>query len=447
MPYEGWVSYAGTELVNTSRTAVYSGVAGAGCACPALGEGLRDAPYTTPELDKAPWFDPSVVESGRFFGLVGLGIRGADTGTLEYQWTELLSDGGVPGAGRRGSKEIEVRALAAAADGAAMSYGMGWLASALRGSTCRDACFGDDLCLLAACPQPAGSYDLEWQPEAGSQYAPGVDRLMRTAHNVTLLEGPEVTNRYFLGGQVIHELRFTLRAGVPYWYRQTLPVAKVFATQQPGEVGVYRDELPNYDPWGWQANCPAGVTCLDDDPFCVNPPVPPAAVVSPPDPCFPNDPRNNPPANPNAHKFNASRIVFSVPRGVGTTWGEKVPVLQLFTGSLPWHRTIIRFYDNPAGQACGGNLNPCDACAEINVPYLPRSTVFTLDGRVQRAYADCPGTGPLVEPRIYGPAGGPFSYPTFECSSGLCVEVLVSRDWLAFDGWFDMSMATREDAI
>lgn len=448
MSYEGWLSYAGIEILNASRLAAYSGLVGAGCDCPALTAGLEDAPYTDPGRDNAPWFDPSLPESRRFYGITGLEFIGVDTGTLDYQWTELLGDGGVPGTSRRASKEFEVRAIAAAADGAAMSYGMGWLAAALRGSGCRDVCFGDQVCLLAACPAPADRFDVEWNPVTGSANAPGLNALLRTGYNTTLLEGPEVTSRYILGGQEVVELRFTLRVGVPYWYRTERRVARVGTGPDSSHPAVVRDTVPNYDPWGWQANCPTGVTCFDGDPFCVNPPLPPVEAPAPPDPCYPNDPRNNPVGQPNAHRFDASRFAITVPRGTGTDWGEKVPVLRVYTGSTPMRRLIVRWYDNPLGQQCQGvNLDPCRACAEINIPYLPRGTVFTFDARVRRAVADCPGSGPLVEPRMYGPSGGPFGWPVFECSSALCCEVIADRNWLAYDGWIELDMATREDAV
>lgn len=448
MAYEGWLSYAGTEILNASRVARYSGVVGVGCDCPALTEGLGDSPYTDPARDNAAWYDPSVPESARFYGLTGLEIIGADSGTLEYQWTELLGDGGVPGAARRASKEIEVKALAAAGDSAAMAYGMEWLASALRGSGCRDICFGDSVCLLAACPQPAGSSDIEWRPDTGSQFAPGLNQLLRTGFNTTLLEPQSVTKRYFLGGQVIHELRFTLRIGVPYWYREPRNVVRFTTNPDDVQPAVVRESTPLYDPWGWQALCQQDVSCLTGDPFCVNPPLPPVEAGFPADPCFPNDPRNNPPGQPDGHKFPATRMAISIARGIGTDWGEKVPVLRLYTGSLPWRRLAVRWYDNPTGQQCTpSSLDPCRACSEINIPYLPQSTVFTLDAQVRRAYADCPGTGPLVEPRMYGPSGGPFSWPLFDCSAPLCAEVIVDTNWFPRDGWIELDMVTRGDAV
>lgn len=446
MPFEGWVSYAGVEIVNVSRVAAYSGQLGTLCNCVELARGLGDAPYTRPELDPAPWYDPSIPESARFYGLMGMEIVGADTGTLTYQWTELISDGGVPGAGRRASKEVQVKAVAAAGDKAAMSYGMGWLTSALRGSACREECFGDGLCLLAACPiRPDG--DTRWDPERGSTAAPGVDQLLRTAYNTTLLEAPEVTSRSTLGGLVVYEVEFTFRIGIPYWYRNPRLVAHGGGGQPPGP-NVYQDIIPNYDPWNWQTTCLERATCLDEDPYCTKPPAPPDVTPLPPDPCFPNDPRNWVGSDdPYGYRFTAGRTIFSIPRGTGSAWGEKVPVFRLYTGRLPVRRLILRWYDNPTGRQCDGSLDPCRACAELNIPWLPRSAVLTFDGRTRRVTVDCPGSGPLVEPRLYGPDGGGFMWPVFECAAALCCEVIAEASSVTREMTLEVLMATREDAI
>lgn len=452
MAFEGWLSYAGTEILNVARVAQYSGIVGGGCNCAELAEALEDKPYVRPDADRAPWFDVSVPESSQFYGIMGLELIGADTGTVTYQWTEFLGDGGVPGAMRRASKEIQVKALAVAGSAAGMSYGMGWLASALRGSSCRDACFGDDLCLLAACPVRPRR-DPTWNPVNGSPGAPGFHQLIRTGYNTTLLEGPEVTNRYWLGGQVLHEVQFTLKLGVPFWYREMKLVVRGDGNTGPSDPTIYQDTIPNYDPWNWQAGCAQAISCLDDDPYCLTPPAPPIDAPMPPDPCNPNDPRNygagRPPPynNPNGYRFNAGRSIFSIPRGTGSDWGEKVPIFKLYTGSLPFRRLMLRWYDNPTGRRCDNTLDPCFSCAEIMVPYLPRSTMFVFDGRLKRAYADCPGTGPLVEPRMYGRNGGPFEWPVFECATPLCCEVLADATSLARDSWMEIYMATREDAI
>lgn len=463
MAFEGWVSFGGVELVNNARAAAYAAGSGITVArwWPDLPASLGDVPYTDPITDDASWVDTSRVESRAFYGLLGLELIGAGKASTARAWTELITDGGVPGAGRRGSKEIEVRAVAFAADQAALSYGLAWLASALRGSLCGTDCAGDELCVYAACPTrpllpgtggcDAQPLDPFWDPITGSENGPGGDQLLRRLFTTALVEGPEVTGITHVTGGLTANVQFTLRSGTPYWYCEPVFVLRGDGLTGTSQPDVYRDTIAGYDPWSWQLTCPEPVNCLDGDPFCSVSAAPPAAAPAPPDPCFPNNPANNRadiPGQPGqTHTFTAARVVFSVPRGTGADWLEKVPIIRLGTGSAPVQRLIVRWYDNPTEVPCGGNLDPCDACAEIQVPWVPRGSVLTLDGRTSRASLDCAGPGPeLTAPRLYGPSGAAFRWPVFECSVALCCEVLVEAA-AAPDSWMEIHMATRQDVI
>jgi hypothetical protein len=452
--YTGWASFAGTELINNSRTAIYSRGINLTCYLPELAASLGDDPYVSPADDDAPWSDQYRSESNQFYGLVGKEFLGADTASNAVQWTELLGDGGVPGAHRRSSREVEVKALAVAGSDAGMSYGLAWLASALRGSACTTGCYGDSFCVYAApptrplltddseCPT-IGVPDPDWDPIEGGS-APGGNALQRSLFNVAVIEGLEVTGKTRLGGGLVYEVRWTVKAGLPYWYSEPTLIAR--DTGQPGG-DIYRDVLANYDPWSWQAGCPTATGCLDLDPYCDNGPAAPELAPTPPDPCFPSNPANNPVGQPNRHRFNARRAVIPIPGGSGPGWLEKVPTITVYTGQRDLHRLILRWYDNPKQLACGPSLDPCYACAEVNVPWLPKSVEFTLDGRTRRASVDCPGPGGLTEPRVYGPSGGAFEWPVFECSAPMCLEVLVDNDRAALDLTIDVQMSYREDAI
>jgi hypothetical protein len=459
------MSFAGVELINNDRARAYAEVVGIDVRNPApdLAASLLDDPYVDPVTDDAVWVDPSLPESGRFYGLAGLEFDGAEEGTGARQWTELLSDGGVPGARRRRSNEIEVRAFMFAADDVAMTYGLGWLASALRGSVCASSCTGDELCVYAAkpiaprllvptpdgepCGALTGTLDPTWDPVIGSANGPGGDKLVRKLFNVATIEGPTVTAR----AQIADGLRFTVRwlmkAGTPFWYREPTLVASSNGATGPSDPLAYQDTIPDYDPWGWRAECPDPAPCLDFDPFCVDPPAPPLLAPAPPDPCFPSDPRNNPPGEPDAHKFTAGRTIFRIPRGAGPDWLETVPVIRLYTGDQVAQRLIIRWYDNPRDVQCGTWLDPCSACAEINVVWLPRWSQLTIDGRVQKAFVECPGAN-MQEPRLYGPSGGPMVWPVFECSTALCFEIILDTGFpQAQNSWMDVHLASRSDVI
>lgn len=447
MAYEGWLQFGGVELINNSRVQAYAH--GAGIAVlgswPELPASLGDAPYTDPVTDAAPWYDPSRVESAGFHGLLGLELVGASAGTHTRAWTELIADGGVPGGARRASRELDVRAIAFATDRASMSYGLSWLGSALRGSVCGTSCSGDELCVYAACPTRPGVSldpclppvpDPTWHPVTGGDTAPGGDGLLRRLFGTALIDGPALTRLAPIAGGVAAQVRFTVRAGTPSWYGEPVFVIRGEGPTAPARPDVYHDTIIGYDPWGWQATCPTVTDCLSGDPFCVTTAAPPPLAPAPQDPCFPRT------------TFTAGRSVFSIPRGTGADWLEKVPVVQVFTGGRAFKRLILRWYDNPTGAPCGGDLDPCVACAEIQVPWIPAGSLLTLDGRIARASLDCPGPGPaLTAPRLYGPTGGTFTWPVFECSATLCCEVIGDLSGWATDSWIEIHMATRSDLI
>lgn len=465
MVYTGWMSFGGVELINNARAQAYAALVGIDVRNPApdLAASLGDDPYLDPVTDDAVWVDPSLPESGRFFGLAGLEFLGAEQGTAARQWTELLTDGGVPGARRRRSNEIEVRAHMFAADDVAMSYGLAWLTSALRGTVCGTSCTGDDLCVYAArpvaprllvptpdgdpCGVMSGSFDPTWDPINGSALGPGGDKLLRRLFNTATIEDPTVTARARIEDGLMFTVRWVMKAGTPYWYREPVMVAYGDGLNGPSDPFAYQDTIPNYDPWGWRDNCPDTAPCLDADPWCVNPPAPPLAAPAPPDPCFPNDPRNNPVGQPNAHKFTAGRVIFRIPRGTGPDWFETVPIIRMYTGEQIVQRITVRWYDNPRDVQCGSWVDPCSSCAEINLVWLPRNSRLTIDGRVQRAFVECPGAN-VQEPRLYGPFGGPLTWPVFECSTALCCEVIVDAAIPSSSkSWMDVHLASRSDVI
>jgi hypothetical protein len=457
MAYFGWLSFAGTELINNERASTYAALAGIDLRCdvPDLAASLGDDPYVDPVTDDAAWIDPSLPESGRFYGVAGLEFVGLQRSTSARSWSELLGDGGVPGGSRRASIEFEVRAVMVGVDEPAMSYGLAWLDAALRGSSCTTSCEGDELCLYAArptrprllvpgdgeCVDTGGDPDTTWDPLLGNDVAPGGDALVRNLYRVATIEGPEVTARRFVPGGAIWNVRWLVRVGTPWLFSSPRLVARREGSGT--NPAFYTDTVPDYDPWSWRDACPDTVSCLDEDPWCTVPVLPPLTAPAPPDPCFPNDPRNNPPDEPTRHRFSAGRIVFAIPRGTGGDWFDKVPVIRLFSGNLPAQRIIVRWYDNPRAEVCGGGLDPCNSCAEINLVWLPRSSLLTLDGRVQAATVDCPG-GVIQEPRLYGPSGGPLTWPVFECSAPLCCEVIMDSATVAENSWIDVSMVQRQ---
>lgn len=421
--FDHWLTFAGTELINSTRAAVYGrtlNITSVGCvSCLDTQRALKDPPYTTPATDDAPWYDPGVPASARFGGIVGMGITGLSKGTGTRPSTRVLGGGSVLGTLERGPREVSCKGLMLAADDEALSYGTAWLASALRGSMCVEGCDADTLCVFAYCPTCALA------PPTDPTLDTCGDDALRTLFNVGLLGGPTVSPpRRTNSGGLIADVEWGFTVGLSHLWRQ--PVYVTGTTSDAMTVGgtVTPDA----------ANCVEPTNCAQD-PTCPAP-APPVRPPAPPDPCYPTDP------------FTPRRSVVTVPPTLLPQWLEAVPIVEVHTGELAMRRLTIRFYANPAQYNCADYIDPCSACATITIPYLPAGTRLKLDGRTQRALLDCPGGPGLAqaEVEIYGPGGGPFEWPAFDCSSALCVELVAKSDTVATSARMDVWLVAREDA-
>jgi hypothetical protein len=83
------------------------------------------------------------------------------------------------------------------------------------------------------------------------------------------------------------------------------------------------------------------------------------------------------------------------------------------------------------------------------VPYLPRNSWFTLDGRTETAWVDCPGGPGLAQayPPVYGRGGSPFQWPVFGCAVPQCLEILALDSSVAADARWEISTVVREEAV
>lgn len=418
MPSTDWLTFGGTELVNTNRVRAYAAAWGIDvqCApCPGIDDALwGDDPewngYNTPAEDDAPWYDPAVPESARFLGVFGVAFNGFTTNPVDRTLTPRVGDGSFVGNLRRTHREINLTLSLVAGDEAAMVWGLEWLAATLRGSVCgADACGGDDLCLFASCPcGPEGAFE-----RLG-------DREMRHVYDVGLVSGPSENSRYTVpnatcpdnvvsqcGDPVVAEVTVTLAAGRPWLYHEPVPheagVIWSYITQ--GQTVKAFD--PDVD------DCPVVPDCLED-PLCG--PLPALPVVPVPvDPCYPRGP------------YNAWRQRFAYEPTRTTEWLELVPVLIVETGEKPLRRLSVRFIPNPNNIDCE-DLSNCAACGHLTVSYLPAQSTFTVDGRVSRAAVDCPSpSGSAFSlPNLFGRKGGAYTWPVFECGGSMCIEVYAS---------------------
>lgn len=377
----GWMAYDGTEIINSARLSRY--LATSGCAngappicvpCPELVAEVSDPPFFSPEVDGAPWVDPATPVSAEFLGVGGIDIEG-----LWMQPYQVV-DGVIV-------RDMSIRVVLAGRSEAAVSYGLAWLAQALNGSYCpTGSCIGGELCVAVACPT-------ETAPDP-----------VRTLVDVIALEKPQVVQIWASSGITWWEVEFVLRARNAGMY-QDAQIQLGFSVAS-GEVETV-NLIEVYEGCGEVAPCAT-------DPECPRPPVP--EIPQPPiDACYPQD------------DFQAHRQIASVANMAVPSWLELVPVITIAAGGAALRNVTVRFYQNPLGLSCSDLIavDPCTACTDITVLYVPPGGETLIDGRVSRAQTNCIG-GDVDVPSLYGPGGRTFNWPSFSCGYGLCVEVLAA---------------------
>ncbi|WP_428950947.1 hypothetical protein [Streptomyces sp. cg35] len=220
MAYVGYLDLGTVPLIDNYLT--YQLAAEAGLAGVLLCEPCDVPPpaWRNRDVRVAPWWDDAVPASREFLGLTGLEFTGLSFPTRSREVTSLAHAGGTLGRLTAGHREIGVRASALALSDAGMSYGMAWLAWALRhadqtsdGTSC-GTCAGSTARILAYCPQD-----------------PSDESAWRTMYEVGLLEWPADPKlgrgaASCAGGRVVTgELNFTLAAGRPWLHGPLVPLA------------------------------------------------------------------------------------------------------------------------------------------------------------------------------------------------------------------------------
>lgn len=377
----GWMSFEGTEVVNSARLSAYLNNTGCNTGdialcvpCPELIREVSDPPYTNPVADNASWYDPAVPVSADFYGVGGIDIEG-----LWMQPSEVV-DGVIV-------RDMSFRVILAGASEAAVSYGLAWLAAALAGSFCpTGSCIGGQMCVAVACP-------------TGTAPDP-----VRTLVDVFALEKPEVVQIWRTGGFTMWEAEFVMRARNSGMFQDS---GLQLMFNAAGSTRETINLLEAYD------NCGTVQPCATD-PECPRPVIP-EVPQAPIDACYPVD------------DFEAYRQVISVDGLSVPSWLEFVPVITIRAGGAHLRNITIRFYQNPLGLDCGDLIavDPCAACTDITVLFVPSGGETVIDGRTSRAQTICIG-GDVDVPSLYGPGGRTFTWPSFSCGYGLCVEAFAA---------------------
>lgn len=401
----GWMALDGTEIINSMRMASY--LRRVGCTtmpttfcqpCPELFVEVSTPPYLSVAMDDAPWYDPGRPESTTFYGVGGININGIATQPTTAENGRVVRD-------------VTFKVFLAGGDEASLSYGMAWLATALKGSFCGGGgCSGSTMCIAISCPTATA-------PDP-----------VRSLFDVSVLDAPNLVAVHRGTGVTWWEVDFTMQA-------RTAPLF-----QDARETGIMtiipsEGKLQTIDLTRAYEQCEEAEPC-GQDPDCPRPIVP--IVPDPPvDLCYPVDP------------FPGRRVLAQIESVAVATWFDMVPVITVHAGDQPVRNLTVRFYVNSFGFPCDTLVQgvPCAACADITISYLPENSTTYIDGRVKRAIIQClsPGGEDIDIPPLYGPAGQMFVWPEFSCGYGLCVEVSTHED-VSPDAVVEIGLHTRMDA-
>lgn len=457
MPFLGYAEYGGVEILNEARTQAYAERAGIGMTCMPC-QGLYDAldnpQYTTPRADRAPWYDPHYPESQRVIGFLGMDIVGTGQSTATRTPTEAVGDGSVIGPLRMAHREVQFTLAAIALDDCALMYALGWLSHVLKGNSCQsNECAGLTLCVYSCCPGDDDG-DVPGQRSkymrhfmdvglmegptmisltGGAPGGSGGDSTLTAGGGetgtagvgtITTVSGASTAGCSGFGGSrggsaVASGFEFILVAGKPWAYADSIRVIDWTRFVKGTKVTEFDPDQQREDCEKFQAAF--GAKC-DANPHCPEPAGVPSAPV-PQDPCYPDRP------------YNAWRTVKTVSPLAIPRQAEGVPYVQFDTGTRPLENTLIRFYQNLQGRDCTEYPpDPCNACAEIFIPWMPGNASVNLDGRNQRAYARCRQDDPSLRfvhttqrIQLIGPGGTAFTWPVFPCGTGFCVEIVTSQ--------------------
>lgn len=122
------------------------------------------------------------------------------------------------------------------------------------------------------------------------------------------------------------------------------------------------------------------------------------------------------------------RYWVSIPATEVSTWKTMVPTVELRTAGAAARQVRIRTYPNPFGYA-PENLDLTDWCAEQIISFMPASTVFTLDGVFERAWAEVQGRAAIpADHLLYGTDGVPATWPALSCGIAYTVSLDVPLD-------------------
>lgn len=387
-----------------------------GCSCCSDDFYLVDnngVPYTTPTTDQMPWVSAKEPDSADWAGLVITGIEGLDLSPTDRSVSDRINDGGQFGRQRRGPRPVTITAISVGRTCTAAWWGARWLNEQLREPSCGVGCGGVDLTYYLSCPDFKGSCLI---PNSPSAIDDAILPYRRTLHGVALTNGLNIADRINLarccnqGDCTLPIIEFTFTAANPYAF--TDPIVSVTNGSIDPCVGdgvcptwyVIGDDEEPIDPCAETPACTPDATC--------------GTLPSPPDPPLLRDPCVCDPITLTTTCFELDAADFS-------DLGQTVPVFTIQAGTDDLRGLSVRFIPKDVNA----QLNVCDTCFEINLPFLAARSTWTFDAAQRETTVFCGGqeTSAIVT----GDDGGPLTWPVFECiptDYAMCVTLGCGAD-------------------
>lgn len=376
--YQGWLEYAGIELVNAARTRKYieSFLPGVRVKCETAGllSARGHTSYVSPAADSAPWYRASRPATGRFYGLIVSRAQGLEDSTRQVEVLQLNSDGATHTRPRYASGEARITATAFAADEEAMAEGLAWVRDALAPGECGNGggCRDHDLRMYTARPA-AGTPD---------------NHMLRTFIRVEVLENMRVVKDLPSKRAVAREITFIFSLGKPWAFTPKILTGSV----------VPSDGSSFSDPAG--ENCYTSTNAYADfvnDPFYTAIAVPPAPPVVKPPNILP--------------VASWRRKTLALTQSDVDRWGRVTPVVTVSTGAGGATQLRIRFYGGAAVSGCGFE-------GEFLISYIPPNATMIVDSmRQEITVVRANGTTVPGGHLVYGSDGLPLKWPALDCSA------------------------------
>lgn len=446
-----YLAVGDTEIINTARLYTYADTVGspvnlAECGCESLtADVVDDEPYTTPDADPAPWYDPDVPESADFIGLLPLEVDGFDNYPMRRATSTAVTGGGVFGPARAQPRTITVTAVVLAVTCCGAAYGLHWLAEALGGCS-GPGCGGECLTAYNCCP--------------GVDESPGEfnEAHRRTFRRVALVDGPTVMERRGEGCSGTGEcaavsaevltVEFVLTAATPWPWTDPEVILD--------EVPLPRDDSGECFTWCIHGGSP------QPEPACItlgDEACPPGAVPveftdaacevgwpdeqPPPDPCagpcrlatcedpadLCSDPSCRPqrpptPATPEScfcEALATETDIYELDLSGRAGWAADAPIITIEAGSEDLRRLKVSLYERTfdhEGLTCEevAEVERCNPHSTYHVGYLKAGATLTLDGQIERALVECAEVCESARD-VWGVDGGPPSWRLLDCDT------------------------------